>query len=291
MIDAGESEGDIAAVIKAYKPQGTEVPAPSPYKMEVPGTVDEFTGEPKTQTPGLDAAARALEPLAHPKSGADFLSLAIPNTPKIALKSLPAVGPAVEAVGRGVEKLGSVTSKTIPYSILGTILSGNPLGLGAAVAPSMARGAGRMIQRAGKFMGREEPLLSLGDKAPVTSEALKEMPLYRHVEEMGSTLESSPTSRRLAAVTKPAQKPRLSAAEMASHPASRTPNPPPNRVTPTSRPTPFHSTEPADWHSGAEPGSIEAQQAQSLHRYEREMDAGYKRHLYDELLERLRQGR
>lgn len=40
---------------------------------------------------------------------------------------------------------------------------------------------------------------------------------------------------------------------------------------------PFSSTENPEWHSGAEPGSPEARQAQSSHKFEQEMDAGYKR--------------
>lgn len=45
--------------------------------------------------------------------------------------------------------------------------------------------------------------------------------------------------------------------------------------------SPFHDTENPEWHSGAEPGSPEARQAQSSHQYEREMDEGYRRRILD----------
>lgn len=58
----------------------------------------------------------------------------------------------------------------------------------------------------------------------------------------------------------------------------------PGETTPPPAPKPdtsggaFGSTENPEWHSGAEPGSKAARQAQSSHQYEQEMDAGYRRH-------------
>lgn len=54
------------------------------------------------------------------------------------------------------------------------------------------------------------------------------------------------------------------------------------RAAAPSTPTPMHSTEPSEWHSGAEAGSADAQSARSLHNYEGEMNAGYTRRLADD---------
>lgn len=176
MIDAGESEENIATVIRSYgsqAPQSEQAPQPAqapefgtsaaPWRG---GEVGSNIGE---QPSDLN---RLLAPMARPGSASDFAGLVLPNFAGVAPALTNAAAPAVQAMGRGVERVGRVVGPTVRrVGVLDAILRGDWHGGAIAAAPTVVQGAGKALQRTGKAMESaplEEAMLKLGGRGTVT---------------------------------------------------------------------------------------------------------------------------
>lgn len=137
----------------------------------------------KDEEPGtLDKLNEMLGPLAHPQTLTDFarlLTLPVDTVRKAASSALALaasrgpVGDAISATGRGLEKAGTALDK--PLSVGGAVeMFRDPVkGTAALVAPAVARGAGRVLQRAGAFVKGAAPPVAVNPAAvpPTIGEA------------------------------------------------------------------------------------------------------------------------
>lgn len=162
MIDAGESEDNIATVIRGFGSQpsdkGSEFGvSAAPWRG---GEVGSNLGE---QPSDLN---RLLTPIARPQSASDMAGLLLPNFAGVAPALTNAAAPTVQAIGRGVERVGRVVGPMARrVGVLDAILRGDWHGGAIAAAPSIVQGAGKVIQRTGQAMEAaplDEAMIKLG---------------------------------------------------------------------------------------------------------------------------------
>lgn len=133
MIDAGESEENIAAVIQHFKAQ-------TPYPgVPIPGrSVPVETGA-APDSPVLSGVKDMLQPLAHPQTLGDMATLAL-TTPQI--PALGNVGTAAKAVYDSLPSAKSVLSGTLRAA--GAVMQ--------SPYKATVGGAGRLLTRAGEAL-------------------------------------------------------------------------------------------------------------------------------------------
>lgn len=136
MIDAGESEANIAAVIREYEP-----PPPDPSSITDMASAKAFLdagGE-------LDVNDGPLMPL----RGAGRLLTAV----------APKAGGALSATGGVIEKGAKAVAKSAPgrFGMAGAVMSGNPASMALAASPYAVMGVGKVLQGAGRLLSRVTP--------------------------------------------------------------------------------------------------------------------------------------
>ncbi len=161
MIDAGEPEHNIAAVIKEYRP----------FNPPMSHTPAAMLGAPSAPYPeGVNPAettnnriASALEPLAHPQSLADIgrLVLAPTDITRGAMSLTPMIGRGATATGLALERAGqSGAAQTAGGAgTIGLLAHGNwKSALASAIAPPTMSGIGKGLQVAGRMLsGQPDP--------------------------------------------------------------------------------------------------------------------------------------
>lgn len=181
-----------AAIVRsksASAPQQTRPDHPQPNAA----TSDAPVGEPDTWAGGffksikdqgkqvLDHLVPALDMAANPKSVGDLLNLAIPEMGgAIGRTAHTAAGP-VEGAGRILESVGQSRPARMleRFGPLEAIYKGDPAGVAASIAPSAARGGGRILQKAGQALRKPPPSAIAGiEKAATETPIIKGVP-YR----------------------------------------------------------------------------------------------------------------
>jgi len=204
MIDAGESEENIATVIKHYKAQA--VPQVSALDM-VSGKVGRDTGETPAAPDWKSNLAGALEPMAHPQTAGDFAGLLLPGEAGTAVMN-KIVSPAVAGVkkyGGAVAEFGTSLLPTKAKAALGVLKTLSPTEWNSPL--TVAGREGRAVAASQRF--NELPLAKQMERLPTTGpipEAragippmqpqtpFNERPLYQQMQDL--TEAPSPSSMR-----------------------------------------------------------------------------------------------
>lgn len=175
MIDAGESEENIATVIQHYK--GQAAPAVSALDM-VSGKVGRDTGADPQAPDWKSNLAGALEPMAHPQTAEDFAGLLLPTGGAAALgKVLRPVGNAVTKYGGAAAELGASllpTKARAALSVLGELKPttwNSPLTVagreGRAVAASQRFNELPLSEQMKSFADTPAPITTRGQAPPI----------------------------------------------------------------------------------------------------------------------------
>jgi hypothetical protein len=182
MIDAGESEANIATVIKGY-PQSSQTYQPRNILAE--GRASAATsGQPEAPSGFQDWFKNELQPLlekvARPETIADIASLLVPDAAGVvtgARAASRAAGSAAESLGKGIEAIGAskVANRMGTYGAAGTAMHGNlPTAAALAAAPPVTQATGRVLQSGGRFL-QELGARPVAEAAPGIAETPAEL--------------------------------------------------------------------------------------------------------------------
>lgn len=119
-----------------------------------------------------------LDTAAEPQDIGDMLNLVIPEVSgATAATAHTAAGP-LEATGGALRSAGnSRVARKLEWALPGAIVTGNPKVAVAGVLPSMARGAGKILQRGGQALRKAEPeIQDIGAMPPVTEAPWRQTP-------------------------------------------------------------------------------------------------------------------
>lgn len=187
MIDAGESEENIATVIKHF---GQQPPQLSAVSNEEPGTfAGGFVQSLKDQGREVLAGLKPmLESAAHPQTAGDFSQLLMPSGAigvgatgaakgaemlgDAAHATRAPIGGAISAVGRGVEAAGKATTLPGRYIGLGTLYNHPIVGAAEIAGPPLMKATGRLMQRTGKMIAPAAEVAA--ETAPQVAQAATE---------------------------------------------------------------------------------------------------------------------